>query len=89
MLNGSSQLPFLKGGITASMVYYASFKLTDDVIEGLPGIFVPGKNKVFAIGPEVTIALASKTKVFGDVSVPIVSGADDVSDRFQNSNFTY
>ena len=25
--------------------YYASFKLTDDVIEGLPGIFVPGKTR--------------------------------------------
>jgi len=56
---------FMKGGITAGLAYYASFKLTDDVIEGLPGIFVPGKNKVFALGPEVTIALASKSKVYG------------------------
>ena len=56
---------FMKGGITAGLVYYTSFKLTDDVIEGLPGIFVPGKNKVFALGPEVTIALASKSKVYG------------------------
>jgi hypothetical protein len=56
---------FMRGGITAGMVYYATFKLTDDVIEGLPGIFVPGKNKVFALGPEVTIALASKSKVYG------------------------
>lgn len=64
-LEGGVGGDFMKGGITAGLVYYASFKLTDDVIEGLPGIFVPGKNKVFALGPEVTIALASKSKVYG------------------------
>jgi hypothetical protein len=64
-LEGGFGGDFMKGGITAGLVYYASFKLTDDVIEGLPGIFVPGKNKVFALGPEVTIALASKSKVYG------------------------
>jgi len=64
-LEGGFGGDFMKGGITAGLVYYTSFKLTDDVIEGLPGIFVPGKNKVFALGPEVTIALASKSKVYG------------------------
>jgi len=64
-LEGGVGGDFMKGGITAGLVYYTTFKLTDDVIEGLPGIFVPGKNKVFALGPEVTIALASKSKVYG------------------------
>ena len=38
--------------------YYASFKLTDDRIEGIPGILIRGKNKVFVLGPEVQLALA-------------------------------
>jgi hypothetical protein len=68
-LEGGFGGDFMRGGITAGLAYYASFKLTDDVIDGLPGIFVPGKNKAFALGPEVTIALASKTKVYGFVKV--------------------
>jgi|SoiMethySBSTD1v2_1073268.scaffolds.fasta_scaffold141822_1 hypothetical protein len=64
-LEGGFGGDFMKGGITAGLAYYASFKLTDDEIEGLPGILIRGKNKVFALGPEVTIALASKTKVYG------------------------
>jgi hypothetical protein len=66
-LEGGFGGDFLKGGLTAGLAYYASFKLTDDEIEGLPGQFVTGKNKVFALGPEVTIALASKTRVYGFV----------------------
>jgi hypothetical protein len=64
-LEGGFGGDFMKGGISAGLAYYASFKLTDDVIEGLPGILIRGKNKVFALGPEVTIALASKSKVYG------------------------
>jgi hypothetical protein len=57
----------LKGGLTAGVNYYASFKLQEDEIDGVPGILVRGKNKVFAIGPEVTLALAAKGTVFGFV----------------------
>ena len=64
-LEGGFGGDFLKGGISAGLAYYASFKLTDDDLEGLAGQLVTGKNKVFALGPEVTIALASKTKVYG------------------------
>ena len=64
-LEGGIGGDFLKGGLTVGLDYYASFKLTEDEIEGLPPIFVRGKNRVFAIGPEVTLALARKDTVYG------------------------
>jgi len=56
---------FLKGGLTVGLSYYWSFKLTQDQIEGLPQILQPDKNRVFALGPEVTLALARKNTVYG------------------------
>jgi hypothetical protein len=64
-LEGGIGGDFLKGGLTVGLDYYATFKLTEDQIEGLPPIFVPGKNRVFAIGPEVTLTLARKNTVYG------------------------
>ena len=60
---------FLKGGLTFGLAYYAAFKLTDDEIEGLPGILIRGKNKTFAIGPEMSLAIARKNTVYGFVRV--------------------
>jgi hypothetical protein len=64
-LEGGIGGDFLKGGLTVGLDYYASFKLTEDEIQGLPPIFVRGKNRVFAIGPEVTLTLARKNTVYG------------------------
>jgi hypothetical protein len=64
-LEGGFGADFLKGGLTAGLTYYASFKLSDDRIEGLPGILIRGKNKVFALGPEVSLALARKGVLYG------------------------
>jgi hypothetical protein len=68
-LEGGLGADFLKGGLTTGLAYYASFKLTDDQIAGLPGILVRGKNKVFALGPEVQLALARKGTLYGFVKV--------------------
>jgi hypothetical protein len=68
-LEGGVGGDFLKGGLTAGLAYYAAFKLSDDDIEGLPGILIRGKNKVFALGPDVTLALARKGTVYGFVRV--------------------
>jgi hypothetical protein len=68
-LEGGMGGDFMHGGLTAGLVYYATFKLTDDQIEGLPGILIRGKNKVFALGPEATLALAAKNTLFGFVKV--------------------
>ena len=68
-LEGGLGGDFLKGGLTAGLAYYATFKLSDDTIGGLPGILIRGKNKVFALGPEGTLALARKNTVYGFVRV--------------------
>ncbi len=68
-LEGGLGGDFLKGGLTAGLNYYASFKLTDDQIEGFPGILIRGKNRVFALGPEVQLALAKKNTLYGFVKV--------------------
>ena len=68
-LEGGLGADFLKGGLTTGLNYYASFKLTDDQIEGIPGILIRGKNKVFALGPEVQLALATKNTVYGFLKV--------------------
>ena len=56
-LEGGLGGDFLKGGLTTGLSYYATFKLTDDQFDGFPNLDLPGKNKVFGIGPEGTLAL--------------------------------
>jgi hypothetical protein len=68
-LDGGVGGDFLKGGLTVGLSYYAAFKLSDDRIEGLPGILIRGKNKSFALGPEGSLAIARKNTVYGFVRV--------------------
>lgn len=67
-LEGGVGADFLGGGLSVGLVYYSSLKLQEDEIGGLPGILVRGKNKAFALGPEVTLALARKNVVFGSLT---------------------
>jgi hypothetical protein len=68
-LEGGVGADFLKGGLSVGLVYYAAFKVSEDEIEGLPGILIRGKNKVFGLGPEATLAIAAHNKVYGFVTV--------------------
>jgi hypothetical protein len=68
-LEGGLGADFLKGGLVVGLDYYASFKLTDDHIEGFPDILLRGKNKDFALGPEVQLALARKNTLYGFLKV--------------------
>ena len=68
-LEGGLGGDFLKGGLTAGLDYSASFKLTDDQIEGFPDILIRGKNKVFAVGPEAQLALAKGNTLYGFLKV--------------------
>jgi hypothetical protein len=43
--------------------------VSEDQIEGFPGILIRGKNKVFALGPEVQLALARKGILYGFIKV--------------------
>jgi hypothetical protein len=64
-VEGGAGADFLKGGLSTGLAYYAAFKASDDEIQGFPGILIRGRNKVFALGPEATLALAAHNKVYG------------------------
>jgi hypothetical protein len=64
-LEGGIGGDFLKGGLTAGLAYYASLKLTQDQIDGFPEILVRGKNRVFALGPEASLALVRNGVLYG------------------------
>jgi len=68
-LEGGLGGDFLKGGLTTGLSYYATFKLTGDQFDGFPNLVLPGKNKVFGIGPEGTLALAMRNTVYGFVTL--------------------
>jgi hypothetical protein len=68
-LEGGVGGDFLKGALTAGLCYYAAFKMSDDDIQGLPGILIRGKNKSFALGPEATLPIAAHKTVYGFVTV--------------------
>ena len=67
---------FLGGGLIIGAAYYAQWKLTEDRLAEfeLPGgddidVDFPGKHKVFAFGPDVTLPIASKSKLFALVNI--------------------
>lgn len=68
-LEGGVGGDFLGGALTAGLVYYTEWKLSEDEIDAFPEIVVRGKNKVFALGPEVSMPLAWKGMVRGFVKV--------------------
>ena len=69
-LEGGFGADFLKGGLVAGLAYYGSFKLTDDQFDArLPARLIRDKNRVWGLGPEVTLAIATKQAVYGFVTV--------------------
>jgi hypothetical protein len=64
-LEGGIGGDFRHGKLTAGLVYYASMKVTEDEIDGFPQALVLGKNKVFALGPEVSFPLERKGTIYG------------------------
>jgi hypothetical protein len=68
-LEGGVGGDFLKGGLTVGLDYYWSFKISDDQIQGFPNVSIIGRNKAFALGPEVQLALAKSNTVYGFLKV--------------------
>ena len=71
-LEGGIGADFLGGGLTTGLAYYGTFKLTDDKFDRRHlALLIQGKNRVWGLGPEFTLALASKSKkaVYGFVTV--------------------
>ena len=67
-LEGGVGRSFLQGAASAGLAYYAQWKATDDRLEGLPSLLLPGRNKVFGIGPEVTLPFFTSGPWFGLVT---------------------
>lgn len=69
-LEGGVGADFLGGGLSAGLAYYGTFKLTQDRFDSaLPGLLIRGKNRVWGLGPEVTLAIATRRAVYGFVTV--------------------
>ena len=54
-LEGGVGRSFIDGAASVGLAYYAQWKASDDRIEGLPSLLLPGRNKVFGLGPELTM----------------------------------
>jgi hypothetical protein len=68
-LEGGIGADFLQGGLTTGLSYYSTFKLTDDQFDNpLVEALIRGKNRVWGLGPEVTLAIAARRTVYGFVT---------------------
>ena len=75
-LQGGLGKSYLGGGLILGAAYYAQWKLTTDDLATfvLPGgdaidLDARNKHKVFAFGPDVTLPVASKSKLFALVNI--------------------
>jgi len=66
-LEGGLGKAYMDGAVNIGLAYYAQMKITNDDFPGdldlLPGLI--GKNRAFAVGPEVTLPLATKKTLWG------------------------
>jgi hypothetical protein len=75
-LQGGLGKSFLGGGLIIGAAYYAQWKLTKDQLRefvlpggGEIGVDFPNKHKVFGFGPDVTLPVATKSKLFALVNI--------------------
>lgn len=69
-LEGGLGADFLGGGLSAGLAYYSTIKLSEDRFDRpLPSALIRGKNRVWGLGPEVTLAIAAQRTVYGFVTV--------------------
>ena len=62
---------FLQGAASLGLVYYAQWKLTEDTLTGLPALLVQGKNRSFALGPELTLPHCHQEETLRLLHIPI------------------
>ena len=71
-LEGGIGADFMGGGLTAGLAYYGIFKLTEDQFDSpAASQLLRAKNRVWGLGPELTLALASQRRkaIYGFVTV--------------------
>ncbi len=67
-LEGGIGRDLLGGGLTTGLTYYANWKVGDDRLPPVADVLVRGRNRAFALGPEVSVALARANTIYGSVS---------------------
>ena len=75
-LQGGVGKSYLGGGLILGAASYAQWKVTEDqlAVFTLPNgtgfvVDFPGKHKVYGFGPDVTLPIASKSKLFSLVNI--------------------
>jgi len=75
-LEGGIGKSFMGGGVSVGIAYYVQWKITKDRLGelALPGrepidVEFPDKHRVWAVGPDVTLPVASKSKLFALVNI--------------------
>ena len=70
-IEGGLGWSFLDGAANLGVAYYGQWKMTDDDIGidiDLPPVFLIDKHRVYGVGPELTIPIATKKKLIGFVN---------------------
>jgi hypothetical protein len=67
-LEGGIGRNILKGAGSVGLAYYSQFKLSEDTLTGLPALLVEGKNRSFALGPEINFPLATRKALYGFIT---------------------
>lgn len=69
-LEGGLGKSFKEGMISAGLAYYAQWKVTDDDLGSeLPGDRRLGKHRVYGLGPELTLPIATNKRLIGFVNL--------------------
>ena len=75
-LEGGLGKSFLGGGLIVGAAYYGQWKMTEDEVGTFPlpgggtiGGTLPGKHEVLAYGPDVTLPIATKSKLIALVNI--------------------
>jgi hypothetical protein len=61
---------FLRGAASVGVAYYAQWKVTDDQMTvSTAQLAIPDKHRVWGIGPDVTIPIATKSRLISLINV--------------------
>ncbi len=69
-LEGGLGKSWMDGALVAGLTYYAQWKITEDELGA--GIKLPNKHRIYGLGPEVTLPIASKKTLFGFLTMRYV-----------------
>jgi hypothetical protein len=72
-LEGGAGKSFLRGAASVGVAYYAQWKVTSDEMTLSPSILalttIPEKHRVFGLGPDVTVPIATRSRLIALVNV--------------------